>query len=241
MSLRGGSRLFTMRPMGRVRALAGVIGPGAFTVAWLVAQRRQDEYSVAHEHISGLAAPDANDPHVMTAGFLALGACTVAFASELDRRLGRGGGPSAGWGPALIGTTGLTTLASGVFRRDRRSNVIPPGQAPGQSWVNDVHDAAVVVGGIAGAAGLIALARRFAGGPDWEGYVLPAFSAAVAGSGLTGFFLRDVVRPGNGIVQRASVSIPLAFMARLAIHLLRRDPSAERSIASVRRPRRWRR
>jgi hypothetical protein len=226
--------------MGRARALAGVIGPAAFTAAWLVAQRRQDEYEVAHEHISGLAALDANDPHVMTAGFLALGACTVAFASELDRRLAARG-RSAGWGPALIGTTGLTTVAAGAFRRDRRSNVIPPGLPPGQSWVNDVHDAAAVVGGVAGAAGLLALAWRFARDPEWEGFALPAVSAAVAGSGLTGVFLRDVVRPGNGIVQRASVSIPLAFMSRLSLRLLREDPSGERSTASVRRPRRWRR
>jgi hypothetical protein len=209
-----------MEAMARLRALAGLVGPAAFTAAWLVAQRRQDEYDVKHEHISGLAAPDADDPHVMTAGFLALGACTVAFASELDRRLG--GGRRSGWGPALIGTAGLATVAAAVFPRDRRSNFLPPGEPPGQSWVNDVHDASAMVGGLAGAAGLLALARRFAGDPAWRGFALPAVSAATAGSGLTGWFLRDVVRPGNGIVQRASVTIPLAFMAKVALRLLRR-------------------
>jgi hypothetical protein len=210
-----------MEAVSRLRALAGLIGPAAFTTAWLVAQRRQDDYAVAHEHISGLAAPDADDPHVMTAGFLALGACTVVFASELDRRLGAG--RRSGWGPALIAASGAATLVAGVFRRDRRSNIAPSGDPEGQSWVNDVHDAASVLGGAAGAAGLVALARRFSGDPDWRGLALPAISAAVAGSGLTGWFLRDVVRPGSGVVQRASVTIPLAFMARLALRMLRDD------------------
>lgn len=216
--------------MARLSALAGVIGPGAFTVAWLIAQRRQDEYAVAHEHISGLAAPDANDPHVMTAGFLALGACTLLFASELDRRLG--GGRRSGWGPALVGATGLTTLAAGLFRRDRRSNYPRPGEVAGQSWRNEVHDSAAAVGGVAGAVGLLALARRFARDPEWDGFALPAVSAAVAGSGLMGLFLRDVVRPGNGFVQRASISIPLAYMARLAFRLLREDESHRSSSSS---------
>ena len=205
--------------MARLRALAGLVGPAAFTAAWVVAQRRQGDYDVVHEHISGLAAPDADDPHVMTMGFLALGTCTVVFASELDRRLG--GGRRSGWGPALIGVTGLTTLAAGVFRRDRRSNFPAPDESPGQSWTNDVHDAAAMLGGVAGAAGLLALARRFAGDPEWRGLALPAVSAATAGSGLTGWFLRDVVRPGNGLVQRASVSIPLAYMAKVALRMLR--------------------
>jgi hypothetical protein len=205
--------------MSRLRALAGLIGPAAFTTAWLVSQRRQDDYAVAHEHISGLAAPDADDPHVMAAGFLILGACTVAFASELDRRLG--GERRSGWGPALIGASGMATIMAGTFRRDRRSNAPPTDGSAGQSWVNDVHDVASVIGGFAAATGLLALARRFAADPAWRGWAVPAASAAAAGSGLSGWFLRDVVQPGNGIVQRVSVTIPLTFMARLALRLLR--------------------
>ena len=140
----------------RLRALGGVLGPVAFTAAWLLAQRRQDEYQVRHEHISGLAARDATDPHVMTAGFVALGGCTMLFASALERRLG----PRAGVGPALIGVAGLATIAAGVFRRDRRSNFPPPGEPEGQSWVNDVHDAAAVLSGMAGHGSAWSRSRR---------------------------------------------------------------------------------
>jgi hypothetical protein len=206
-----------MSSRGRFGALCGVLGPATFTAAWLVAQGRQDEYEVRHEHISGLAAKDANDPHVMTAGFVVLGGCTVAFASALEHRLG----PRAGVGPALIGVAGLATIVAGAFRRDRRSNFPPRGEPEGQSRENDVHDTAAVVGGVAGTLGLVALAPRLAREPAFRDLARPALGAAGASAGLAAWFLRDVVRPGNGLLQRANATIPLAFMARLALRMLR--------------------
>ena len=211
----------------RFGALCGVLGPAAFTAAWLVAQRRQDEYQVRHEHISGLAAKDANDPHVMTAGFVTLGGCTIAFASALYQRLG----PRAGMGPALIGVAGLATIVAGGFRRDRRSNFPAPGEPEGQSWENDVHDTAAVVGGVAGTLGLVALAPHLTRDPSFRDLARPALGAAGASAGLSAWFLRDVVRPGNGVLQRANVTVPLAFMARLGLRMLRqpaRDVTQDR-------------
>jgi hypothetical protein len=211
-----------MRRRDRVLAACGLIGPAAFTAAWLLAQRRQDEYQVRHEHISGLAARDATDPHLMTAGFLALGSCTVAFASALEQRLG----PRAGVGPALIGVAGLATIAAGLFRRDRRSNFPPPGLPGGQSWVNDVHDLTAAVGGAAGTLGLVTLAPALAREPALRDLARPAIGAAGASAGISVWFLRDVVRPGNGLLQRANVTIPLAFMARLAMRLMNEGADA---------------
>jgi hypothetical protein len=202
-----------------------LLGPVAFTGAWLLAQRRQDEYQVRHEHISGLAAKDANDPQVMTVGFVALGGCTVVFASALERRLG----PRAGVGPALIGVAGLATIVAGVFRRDRRSNYPAPGEPDGQSWENDVHDTAAVVGGVAGTLGLVALAPRLAQDQAFRDLARPALGAAGASAGLSTWFLRDVVRPGNGLLQRANMTIPLAFMARLALRMFRQATHQGRS------------
>jgi len=206
-----------MTGSARLRTACGLIGPAAFTAAWLLAQRRQDEYQVRHEHISGLAARDATDPQLMTAGFFALGSCTVAFASALQRRLD----PRPGLGPALIGVAGLATIAAGVFRRDRRSNFPAPGEPEGQSLVNDVHDTAAILGGMAGTAGLVALAPALARDPALQELAKPALSAACASAGLSAWFLRDVVRPGNGLLQRVNVTIPLVFMARLALRMLR--------------------
>jgi hypothetical protein len=157
----------------------------------------------------------------MTAGFLALGTCTVAFASSLESRLGS----RAGVGPALIGVAGLATIVAGVFRRDRRSNFPAPGEPEGQSWVNDVHDTAAVLGGMAGMVGLVALAPALARDPALRDLAKPALGAAGASAGISAWFLRDVVRPGNGLLQRANVTIPLAFMSRLALRLIR-EPRA---------------
>jgi hypothetical protein len=60
-----------VRGSERLGALCGVIGPIAFTAAWLVAARRQDEYLVRHEHITGLA-PSAIVMYLAGAGLLRL-------------------------------------------------------------------------------------------------------------------------------------------------------------------------
>ena len=41
------------------------------------------------------------------------------------------------------------------------------------------------------------------------------------GSGLSGSFAREVTRPGNGILQRTAVSIPLGYESALAVRLMR--------------------
>jgi Protein of unknown function (DUF998) len=204
------------------RTLCGIIGPAAFTAAWAIGTRHQRDYSIAHEHISGLAAPDAVRPHVMRGGFYALGAASVLFAWELDRRLDT---PSrtAGPGPALLGASGLATVLAGAATRDRMSNAPLLDGPPGQSAVNDLHDVAAVAGGVAAAAGLLALARRFRGDPAWNGLARQAATTALTGTALSGWFLSNVTRPGNGLVQRASVSLPLGFMARTAVRMLRSD------------------
>ena len=205
-------------------ALCGLIGPAAFTAAWALGTVRQPGYSVAHEHISGLAAPDADNPTVMTVGFLALGTSTVGFAAALEERLGgKGSTGSAGLGPALIGASGVAMVMAGLFRRDRMSNHPEPGQTPGQSGINDVHDTASVVGALTSSVGLFVLAARLRREPGLEDLARPTMVAAAAGSGLLAWFARGVTRPGNGLVQRAGVTIPLLLMARLAVRLLRTD------------------
>lgn len=209
-------------PRRRLRAACGLIGPVAFTAAWLVATRRQPAYSLANEHISGLAAPDAEVPHVMTAGFAAFGLCAIAFGSELDRRLGVGG-RRPGLGPALMAASGVSMLAAGAFRRDRLSNYPMPGEPDDpQSWRNDVHDLTAVGAGAMGIGALLALAARFRGDPAWDGLAGPAVATALGSAGLSAWFVRDVTRPGNGLVQRASITLPLAFMARVALRMLAR-------------------
>lgn len=220
--------------LSRARAACGLIGPAAFTAAWLVATRRQPTYSLANEHISGLAAPDAEVPHVMTAGFLVFGVCAVSFATELERRLS-GAGRKAGIGPTLMAASGVAMMTAGAFRRDRISNYPMPGDPDDpQSWRNDVHDLSAVAAGGLGIGALFALAARFRRDPSWGELARPAMRTAVATAGLSGWFVRDVTRPGNGFVQRASISLPLAFMARVAWRMLRQPSAASGTSSTVR-------
>ena len=87
------------RAVFRLGAAAGIAGPAAFTGAWIASSLRQTRQGPGGLQLSGLAAPDARDPWIMLAGFLALGGCTVAFGAALRQALRgnatrrRGAGP----------------------------------------------------------------------------------------------------------------------------------------------------
>ena len=101
----------------RLRAACGIAGPVAFTAAWVTSTLRQTGYSVAEEHLSGLAAPDARDPEILLAGFLALGACTTAFGSALREALG---GPGRAPTVECGGTAPEAASGNGVGGRGSR-------------------------------------------------------------------------------------------------------------------------
>lgn len=207
----------------RLRAACGLAGPVAFTAAWVAGTLRQAGYSVAEEHLSGLAAPDARNPEIMIAGFLALGACTFAFASALEEALGGRG--RAGLGPVLMRAAGIGTVAAGLLRRDRML-LHPPGGVTGQSWHNHGHDLA---SGVLYASLLVApllLARRFRGDPEWEALRPPAVATTIGSATLLGLFWSDTMAQWGGVIQRVIATVPLGMMAALAVKLLSRDPQS---------------
>jgi len=116
----------------RLEAVAGIAGPVAFTGAWIVASLRQSGHSAAAVQLSGLAAPDARDPGIMIAGFVALGACSIAFGGSLRQALGGSGRPAASPRPpglgARVGGQRLRWLRPGLRWRDvgsRRAGLGP--------------------------------------------------------------------------------------------------------------------
>lgn len=206
----------------RLRAACGVLGPVGFTAAWAAAGAGQAGYSVAVEHISGLAAPDAVRPHVMTAGFLTLGAATAAFAGALEQALGGRG--RAGAVPVLVRAAGLAGLAAGALRRDRML-LDPPDPAPTPSWRNTGHDLASAVAYGAMLAAPVALWWRSRDDARWAPLGRPALAVAASTGALLGVFVTRVAEPWNGVLQRVAVTIPAAAMAVLAVRLLRRPPT----------------
>jgi hypothetical protein len=109
----------------RLGAATGIVGPVAFTGAWLVASLRQTGHSAVAVQLSGLAAPDARDPGIMIAGFVALGACSVAFGGSLHRALG-GSGRSASPGRAGLGVRAGGSRLRRARPKSRRSDSGPP-------------------------------------------------------------------------------------------------------------------
>jgi hypothetical protein len=220
---------------GRVGLYCGIAGPAAFTASWAWAgflQHGRGGYTVAREHISGLGAPDALAPWVVNAGFVALGACTVAFAGGLDRAL-RGPG-SARPGAARLAVASLrrgggSAAALGLLRRDRML-LAPAGgagalQAP--SWHNHGHDAVSALG-----YGCLVLAPLLVGRralvPGEASHARGALATSAATSGLLALFASRRLEPYNGIVQRVAVTLPLWWMSALAIALLRRGRDRDR-------------
>jgi len=209
-----------------VRAACGLIGPAAFTAAWLVVGSRQPHYPAADEHISGLAALDAEHPMPMIAGFVTLGACSVIFADEL-RRLLSDGRRGAGLGPVLLGLSGAAAVAAGFLRRDAFL-LNPPDRVAGyqQSWHNDGHDLAAGVIYVSTVVAPLLLARRFRDDPAWSDLVPVALASSGISVALMAVFATDVDRSFNGIVQRVMVSVPQGLMAVLAMRALQRPPAA---------------
>ena len=201
------------RGSGWLLASCGIAGPALFTAAWVASSLLQTGHSAGSVQLSGLAAMDARDPEIMMAGFVGLGACSVAFGAAL-RRL-----PAAGLaGPWLVTLAGAATVAAGLFRRDHLL-LTGPGFT-GESWHNQVHD---VVSGIAYGAMIAAplvLARNFRADPDWAGLRRPLQVLALASAAALALFASGAVQPWNAVVQRAAVTLPLAAEVLVAARLL---------------------
>jgi len=201
------------RGSGWLLASCGIAGPVLFTAAWVASSLLQTGHSAGSVQLSGLAAMDARDPEIMMAGFVGLGACSVAFGAAL-RRL-----PAAGLaGPWLVTLAGAATVAAGLFRRDHLL-LTGPGFT-GESWHNQVHD---VVSGIAYGAMIAAplvLARNFRADPDWAGLRRPLQVLALASAAALALFASGAVQPWNAVVQRAAVTLPLAAEVLVAARLL---------------------
>ncbi len=205
----------------RLGAVAGVAGPVAFTLAWVVGSFMQPGESFTAVQISGLAADNARDPWIMIAGFVLLGCCAVLFGAVLRRALG--GWPRAGLGPAAIQAAGVCTLAVGLLRRD---HVLLTGGPP--SWHNQAHDVVSAIAYVLLIAAPLLIAGRLRRDREWHGLAVALAASALLSAGVLVFFYSAPHSSWDGLLQRIAVSLPLAAIAalsgRLAV-LSRPEPS----------------
>jgi hypothetical membrane protein len=199
-----------------------VMGPIAFTIAWIVAEVLQDGYSLRRDYISELAALDARHAWIMITGFLLLGAGTVALgvglAGALEGRLAR-------IGSILVALAGVGAIVAGLARNDCRSRLaacaarIDAGEV---SWHSATHEVASLVIFLALVAAPLVLARAFSSDESWRD--LRAYSIA---TGVVGLLLLVLVFTGvagpswTGVVQRVFVTVLLLWIAILGARLIR--------------------
>jgi hypothetical membrane protein len=204
-------------PMGRgtdvARAIAGVLGPVAFTAAWVAATFRQPGLAFSAPQISGLAADDARDPWLVISGFVVLGGCAVSFGGALRKALG---GRRAGPGPRLMQAAGVLTIAAGFLRRDHVLLTAGP-----ESWHNHAHDIVSAAVYLLLVVVPVLLARRFSSDERWRGLAVPLVASSIASAALLVALYSSPGNSWDATLQQIAVSMPLAAVVAVATRLAR--------------------
>jgi hypothetical membrane protein len=193
--------------------VAGVIGPAAFTLGWIVAAFRQPGLPFSVPQISGLAAGNARDPWLMISAFLVLGGCAIGFGAALRSGLG---GRRAGLSPWLIQLAGVLTIAAGLLRRDHVLLTAGP-----ESWHNQAHNVVSAAAYVLLIAAPLLLARRFRRDRQWSRLTMPLVAASVAAAGLLAALYAEPNGSWAATLQRIGVSLPLAAIVAVALRLTR--------------------
>jgi len=191
----------------RVRALAGVAGPVAFTAAWIAASLRQTGHGALSVQLSGLAADNARDPWIMITGFLVLGACMVVFGQELAGEL-------PGLAPRFVQVAGVLAMAIGLLRRDQVELTSGP-----SSWHNQAHNIISLVLYTDLVLAQLLLARSLGAAEGWRGWRRYLAASGIATGVALAVFVPNITAPSAGILQRVAVTIPLIAVSAMAARL----------------------
>jgi hypothetical protein len=200
-------------PLVSTRALlaAGVVAGPLFLGTVLLQAAAHDDFHLRVHPLSSLALGDHG--WVQVANFLVTGALLVAFAIGLRRRLNPGRGGT--WVPALVAVNGLSLAVAGLFPADP-INGYPAGAVEGTTLHGVVHAAAPTVGGLAGYATLVVLARRFAadGRRGWATASVALIPADLVLSAVA-------MAVGDFRVMLLGLALVMGWNTAVAVHLLR--------------------
>ena len=198
-----------------------MMGPIAFTIAWIVGAVVQDEYSLRREDISGLAALDAQYAWIMISGFVLLGVGMVALGAGLAGALR---GRPARVGSILVVVAGVGIIVAGLARNDCSSQLdacVDRADAGDVSWHHVTHDLVSLVVFLALVAAALVLARAFRGAPSWRDLRSYCLITAVVGFVLLVGFITGVAGAWNGLLQRVFVTVLFVWIAVLGARLIR--------------------
>jgi hypothetical membrane protein len=200
---------------GQWLALAGLLAPGVFTVAWLAAGLLRPGYDPVRDDTSALSAADAPNGWLVSGGLALAGLLLGLFALGLRRWLGRADGRRLG--PALLLAIAVGCIALGLLPEDA-PGISPPGDRG--TLTNQLHDAVSLVVYLALIVAPPLLARDLPPTPAWRRLRRAAGLIGLATLLLVGLYLARAL-PWSGLVQRLLVSLPLLWLAWLALRLVR--------------------
>ena len=208
-----------------------VMGPIAFTIAWIVSEVLQDGYSPRRDYISELAALDARHAWIMITGFLLLGVGTIALGIGLA---GAVEGGLARIGSILVALAGVGIIVAGLARVDCRSRLdacaarIDAGDV---SWHSATHELVSLVLFLALVAAPLVLARAFSGEEPWRDLRAYSIATGVVGLVLLVLLFSGVAGNWSGVVQRVFVTVLLLWIAILGARLIRLSRTRPRELA----------
>lgn len=192
----------------------GLAAGPLFTIAYLLEGAARAGYRPLRHPVSSLALGPAG--WTQRANFVITGLLTLAFTAGMWLA-----GPSRA-GATLIGVWAAGLVAAGLFRTDPVSGYPPgtPDRLDHPTRAGAAHDGASLVGFLALTAACLVYATT--GAAVWAGYSAASgvvFAATMALAGVA-FAQHPRLVAHGGLVQRASITVGLAWMTVLAARVL---------------------
>jgi hypothetical membrane protein len=206
--------------MTRALAVCGMLAPGVFTAAWLIAGFVQRDYDARREDISGLAAETAEHPWIMICGLIVPGLLTIGFASGLYRAVG------SKLGPALVAVAGAGLVALGPLRND--CSILTAAceahvEAGNASWHHTAHDLLSIPVFAAAVLAPAVLGHRFARDSRRDGFMRLSLATTPLLAVLFVLGGVEVIPSWNGVLQRVGATAAFAWMAVAAFQVRARS------------------
>lgn len=211
----------------RTLALVAIAGQAAFAAAWVVAGALEPGYSHADSPISALAARTAESPWVARAGIVALGGGIAALGAALRPALPRR--PAATASALLFVAAGALLVVTGLLPLDcdPEAAACRARRAAGElSAEHRLHLALGVPTQLLLVATPFALARAL-----WPGRLARTLVAAGLGGVAVVVALTVAAETGgaDGLVQRLGFGVVHAWVAFVALAVVRRPPDRRSS------------
>ncbi|HEY3991317.1 MAG TPA: DUF998 domain-containing protein [Ktedonobacteraceae bacterium] len=221
----------------RILLWAGAVGPLLFVVVLLIEGATRPGYNAWHTFGSLLSLGDQG--WMQITNFIVCGILTLGFAIGLRQVLHSGKGSV--WGPILLGFFGLLLVIAGIFVTDPGQGY-PVGVAPlanptGHGIIHALCGLAIF---ITLPIATFVMTRRFAGDPNWKGWVLYSLLTGVImlASFVISQWLGSMDQSGviqnapMGLVQRIGIIAGWVWVSLLAIALLRKGRAPEKAVSA---------